>query len=262
MNGHPEDHARHGNRLRLRLTGELRTGDRTSACEVMDVSRGGALVLGELLVSEGEAVELAINSQNGPSSIRLTGKVLRVEDDPDERGRHVALRFDPLGDSQRNDLEIFLARVLETPAVNPLGTLTPGSSLQEIKKTLEAIPIAKRIALAARAGPREREFLRHDTSAAVLDALVHNPGFGLLEARWLVGSVYISGATVEAFANDRRFNGDDDIRMAVAAHPKASLTTAERVTADLKVPQIKLILARPGLNLILREKLFRRTTKR
>jgi hypothetical protein len=45
-------------------------------------------------------------------------------------------------------------------------------------------------------------------------------------------------------------------------HPRVSLATAERVTADFNVPQIKKLLAKPGLNQILREKLFRRTTQR
>ena len=63
-------------------------------------------------------------------------------------------------------------------------------------------------------------------------------------------------------ANDPRFRQDEELRMAVAVHPRVSLSTAEKVTADFKVPQIKKLLAKPGLSQVLREKLFRRTTQR
>jgi hypothetical protein len=40
--------------------------------------------------------------------------------------------------------------------------------------------------------------------------------------------------------------------MAVAVHPRVSLATAEKVTADFKAPQLKKLLAKPGLNQSLR----------
>ena len=39
-------------------------------------------------------------------------------------------------------------------------------------------------------------------------------------------------------------------------------SNSEKVTADFNVPQLKKLLAKPGLNQSLREKLFRRTTQR
>ena len=68
--------------------------------------------------------------------------------------------------------------------------------------------------------------------------------------------------TLDVLANDLRFKEDEELRMAVAAHPRVTPATAEKVTADFKVPQIRKLLARPGLSQSLREKLFRKTTQR
>jgi hypothetical protein len=115
--------------------------------------------------------------------------------------------------------------------------------------------------LSSRAGPKEREFLRSDTHPAVLEALARNPNLSVAEARALAASLNLMSGTLDSLANDPRFKGDEELRMAVAIHPRVSLFTAERVTADFKVPQIKKLLAKPGLNQFLREKLFRRTTQ-
>jgi hypothetical protein len=146
-------------------------------------------------------------------------------------------------------------------AASSLESLKPGASPQEIKKALDSIPIVKRIALSARASPKEREVLRLDSTPAVLEGLVRNPGLTVAEARALAGSTYLLPGTLDTLANDARFRGDDELRMAIAIHPKVSIATAERVTADLKVPQIKLLLTKPGLNTALREKLFRRSRR-
>ena len=168
-----------------------------------------------------------------------------------------------MDEARRDELEVLLARFMEAPSpASSLDSLKPGVSPQEIRKALESIPIAKRIALSARASPKEREYLRMDASPAVLEALARNPGLTVVEARALAGSTYLMPGTLDALANDPRFRMDDELRMAIAVHPKVSVATAERTTADLKLPQIKVLLTKPGLNQSLREKLFRRTTRR
>jgi hypothetical protein len=104
--------------------------------------------------------------------------------------------------------------------------------------------------------------LRFDTHPAVLEALAHNPNLGVVEARALAGSTYLMSGTLDSLANNPRFKDDEELRMAIAVHPRVSISTAEKVTASFNVPQIKKLLAKPGLNQILREKLFRRTTQR
>ncbi len=139
--------------------------------------------------------------------------------------------------------------------------MKPGASPLEIKKALEAVPLTQRISLSSRAGAKEREYLRLDTTPAVLEALVRNPGLSVGEARVIATSVYLMPGTLDALANDPRFKEDEELRLTLASHPRVSLGTAERVTADLKPPQIKKLLAKQGLNQLLREKLFRRMTR-
>jgi hypothetical protein len=72
-----------------------------------------------------------------------------------------------MDDARRDALEALLARLLETPAVVSLDSLKPGASPQDIKSALEAIPLPQRIALASRAGLKEREHLRLDANPSV-----------------------------------------------------------------------------------------------
>jgi hypothetical protein len=68
--------------------------------------------------------------------------------------------------------------------------------------------------------------------------------------------------TLDALANNQRFKDDEELRVAVAVHPRVPLPTAERLTASLKPQQLKKLLARPGLNQILRERLIRKMNQR
>lgn len=207
-------------------------------------------------------MDLALIFPTGSLTVRLSGRVIRVEPNPEGEGVRVALEFVEMDDSRRDALEVLLARFLETPATGTLDGLKPGATPQEIKKAVEAIPLPQRIALSSRAILKDREFLRLDTHPAVLEALVRNPGLTVEEARAIAASAYLMSGTLDSLANDLRFKGDEALRMAVATHPRVSLGTAEKVTADFKVPQLKKLLAKPGLSQILREKLFRRTTQR
>lgn len=262
MSGHPDDSPRQSTRFRLGIQAELRIEGRAFPCDVQNISRTGALLAGDLPAAPAETVELIIKAPTGQMSVQISGEVVRTEPTPDGSDLHVAIRFVGMDDARRDEVEVLLARFMEAPSPSSsLESLKPGAAPPEIKKALEAIPIAKRIALSARAGPKEREYLRMDGSPAVLEALARNPGLTIVEARALAASTYLMPGTLDALANDPRFRTDDELRMAIAAHPKVSLATAERMTADLKPPQIKVLVTKPGLNPILREKLLKRTRR-
>ena len=261
MSGHPDGTPRQGYRFRTEISAEIGLNGQTFACETVNISRGGVLVVGDLPAQAEDTVEFSLKAPAGPLTIRVSGKILRVAPNPDGAGVRLAIRFIELTDSQREDLEVLLARILATPAANPLESLKPGAALVEIKKALDSIPVAQRIALSSRASSKEREYLRLDTNAAVLEALARNPGLTLVEARALAASAYLMPGTLEALVNDTRFKNDHELCVAVAIHPRASVATAEKATADFKVPQIKALLAKSGLNQALRDKLFRRTTR-
>jgi hypothetical protein len=234
---------------------------RTFACEAQNLSRSGVLLVGDFPAPSAETVDIALSARTGSLTVRLTGRVIRSQPSAEGGGVAVALEFVDMDDSRRDSLESLLARLLENPVVGSLETLKPTASPQEIKAALEAIPLPQRIALASRAGLKEREYLRSDTNPAVLESLAHNPNFGLVEARALAGSAFLTPGTLDSIANNQRFKEDEELRMAIAVHPRVSQVTAEKVTASLKPPQVKKLLAKPGLNQTLREKLFRKTTR-
>jgi hypothetical protein len=262
MSGHPDGPARHGFRFRTGVPAELKIGPRAIECEARNLSRSGVLLVGDLPKPTDDTVELALILPTGSLTVRLSGRVIRVEPDPEGGGLRIALEFVDMDDSRRAAVDTLVARLLEAPAASPFDHLKQGAPPQEIKKALEAILLPQRISMAARAPQKDREILRCDTNPAVLEALARNPNLTLAEARILAGSVDLVPGTLDALSNDLRFKDDEPLRMAVATHPRVSMATAERVTADFNVPQIKKLLAKPGLNQILREKLFRRTTQR
>ena len=101
------------------------------------------------------------------------------------------LEFLDMDDARRDALEVLLARMLEAPSASPFDALKPGCPPQEIRRTLEAIALPQRIALATRATAKEREYLRQDTNGAVLEALVRNPGLTVAEARLIATSTHL-----------------------------------------------------------------------
>jgi hypothetical protein len=219
------------------------------------------LLVGQIPVPSAQPVKFSLSAPTGSLTVSLSGKIIRVEPDPHGGGMAIALEYVDVDDAKRDALERLLARILEAPAGSSLDDLKPGASPQEIRKTLESIPLPQRMGLATRASQRDREYLLQDTNAAVLDALARNPNLTLPEARALATSVYLIPGTLDALANDVRFRSDDELRMTIAAHPRVSLGTAEKVTAGFKTPQIKQLLTKPGLSQLLRERLFRRTTR-
>ena len=257
----PDGTRRQGHRFRTGIEAEITAGGRAFACEAVNISRGGALVVGDPPAPSDETVEFALKAPAGSLTIRLSARIVRVFPDPDGPGKRIAVKFVNMSDGQRDDLEVLLARVLAAPAASPLEGLKPGASFLEIKKALESIPVPQRVALSPRAGPKEREYLRMDANPAVLDGLARNPGLSAQEARALAASSYLMPGTLEALVSDPRFKGDHELCVAVAVHPRTSIATAEKATAEFKVPQLKALLARSGLNQALRDKLFRRTTR-
>jgi hypothetical protein len=262
MSGHPEDSHRQGYRFRTGVRAEIQDNGRTFACEAQNISRSGVLLVGDLPALSSDTVDLALHAPTGNLTVPLRGRVIRCQPSAGEKSMSVALEFVDMDDSRRDAVEVLLARLLEAPAVAPLEGLKPGATPQEIKAALEAIPLPQRIALSSRTGLKDREYLRFDTNPAVLEALAHNPNLGVVEARGLAGSTFLMPGTLDSLANNPRFKDDEELRMAIAVHPRVSISTAEKVTASLKVPQIKKLLGKPGLNQTLREKLFRRTTQR
>jgi len=262
MGGNPEHPARHAYRFKAGVRAELHQGTGRMACEAVNLSRTGVLLIGELEAPTTDTVDFSLQSSTGSFVVTLTGRVVRVTPDAPDGGITIALELIEMDAARQDALETLLARLLESPAVSVLESLKPNASPLEIKKALESIPLPQRIGMAVRASSKERESLKLDTNPAVLEALIRNPNLAVAEARAIVTSVFLLAGTLDLLANDPRFKEDEELRMSIATHPRVSMSTAERVTADFKVPQLKKLLSKPGLNQLLRERLFRKTTQR
>jgi hypothetical protein len=262
MGANPESVSRQGYRFRIGIPADLRQGEEKIPCDAQNLSRSGVLLIGSFQATPGETLEFSLKAPSGTLSVEVSGRVTRVSPTPEGDGVMAGLEFLDMDEARRDALEVLLARMLETPSTSPFDALKPGCPPQEIRRTLEAIALPQRIALATRATAKEREYLRQDTNPAVLEALVRNPGLAVAEARLIAASTHLIASTLDALAQDSRFKDDEDVRFAIATHPRVIMTTAEKVTAELKAPQLKKLLAKPGLNQILKEKLIRRSTQR
>ena len=227
-------------------------------CTAYNLSRTGTLLSGRFPRLIGYRVEVSFRQPNGGLTLRLPGQVVRARRETDGM-QHIALEFMELSDERRDVLEVLVARLIEGHAPAPLEALLPGMPLPEVRNALEQVPVPHRIALAVRATPREREFLKYDTHPQVLEALARNPSLRPAEARELATAPLLQPSTLELLARDPRWAKDEEVKLAVVSHPRAPLTLARRVVEGLSALTLKKLLARPGVPPSIRTQLQRRT---
>lgn len=240
------------------LPAELHEGGNAFPCVAENVSRTGAMLVGPLPPPSEERVDLTLKTPDGNYRGRFGGRVIRSDPDPGQEGLRLAVEFVDLDEDRKATLEVLIARFLEGHATPALPELKPGTTPAEIKKGLDAIPLAHRISLAQRAGAKEREILRHDQNAPVLEALIRNPSLLPLEARAIAALTCLQAGTIDILAGDRRFARDDQLRIALASHPHVTLRTAEKLSEGLGPQQIRELLSRVTLKPALRKKLFKK----
>lgn len=243
------------------LPAELREGETSFPCVAENVSRTGALLVGPIPPPSEKRVDLTLKTPDGKYQATFCGRVIRSDPDPGQQGLRLAVEFADLDAARKESLEILIARFLEGHATPALPELKAGITPVEIKKALDAIPLAHRITLAQRAGIKEREVLRHDQNAPVIEALIRNPNLALLEARAIAALSWLQAGTVDVLAGDQRFARDDEVRIALASHPHVTLQTAERLSDGFGSHQIRVLLSRATLKPVLRRKLFKKLVR-
>ena len=247
-----------GPRFAAGLPAALLTGGREHDCRAHNLSRTGVLLVGAFPPPTGEQVAFALRSPGGDIDHRFTGRVARLEQGDDPGELRVAVEFVAVDAEQKRIIELLVARVVEGLAPASLAALRPGSPPQEIRKALGLVSVPHRIALAARAGPREREFLRYDYHPAVLESLARNPNITLVEIRALLEVTQLQPSMLQSVAADPRWSKDEDVRILVATHPQVPFPLAERIISELPLPVLKKVLTRPSLNAVLRDKIVKR----
>ncbi len=252
---------RRGPRFSAGIPAVLRQSGGDFECSAHDLSRSGVLLIGDLPAPTGGLVDLTLKAPSGTLAVTLQATAVREHQPADGGGREIAFEFLHLDAAQHEALEALIARVLEGNAPGPLEALRPGASPPEIRKALDQVPLPHKIALAVRAGVREREYLRQDTRGAVLESLARNPSLLATEVRALVSSPHILPTTLDFLAADARWKGDEEIQLSLLSHPKIPFPAAQRILESLPPNTLRKVLHRPGVQPAIRDTIVRRLNR-
>ena len=244
-------------RFQASLPAVLHVGGSDHHCLGYDLSRKGLRLVGEIPPESGPDVEVTLRSAASDLQLRCAARITRSE--TGEEGRvHLGLVFTSLGPSDVETLEALIARAVEGVAPAALEALPADAKIEQIREALESTPLSHRIALAARAQPRERALLFHDTNLQVIDGLARNPQLLSNEVRSMLRMPALLPITMETLARDPRWRGNAEMKLLIAAHRSTPLPLAERLTAGIDKETARKLIQAPGLHAALRTKLMRR----
>jgi len=229
-------------------------------CTAYNLSRSGALLVGRFPRLTGYRVEVSIRHTQSDLTLRLAGRVVRARDAEDGQQK-LALQFIELTDARRDALEVVLARIIEGHSPAPIEALKTGATPDEVRRALELVPLPHRISLAARAGPRERGFLRQDSHPQVLEALARNPNLLPAEARALAAVPHLQPSTLELLSRDPRWSKDDEVRVAILSHPRIPPALARRIVDGFDAQSVKKLVQVSGVPSAIRMELQRRVRR-
>lgn len=244
------------------LPATLRCGGEDCPCEAFNLSRSGVLLVGKLPQVAEPDVELKITTPSGDIELRLVGRVVYTQRDAEKDEHKLGLEFTELGSAQKKTVDLLVARIVEGMAPAALDSLPRTASPSEAREALGKVSTAHRVALARRAQAREREFLRRDPEPHVLEALARNPRITLPEILALARLPHLLPSTIEIMAEDTRWKRNDEVRILLATHPRASFATVDSIVSDLSDLVLQRVLLRPGLNPGVREKLMARLARK
>ena len=250
--------SRRHSRFRAGLPAVVHDGAGDHPCVAHDLSRTGVLLEGDLPCEVGSTINLLLRIPQGGLNVPIRGRVVRVQAASGDEARISAVEFGDLRPAERDALERILARVIEGYAPAPLESIRPNTPPREIRKTLKEIPLPHRIALAARARPKEREILRHDPHPQVLEALARNPNLLRSEARSLAEVPTLLPSTLEILAADPRWTADVELQVRIVAHARTPVMLAGRIVDRLPAPALRTVLGRASLPATVRATVLRR----
>jgi hypothetical protein len=235
------------------LPGEVRLPAARYPCEVIDLSRSGALLGGRFPATPTTRLDVRLSSSGGDLQVLLKARVVRVAPAGDRPGAGVA--FEEVAPAEQQRFERLISRVIEGSGAGLLANLPPAAKPDEIRAVLARMPAAHRIGLAARAQARERRMLREDANPLVLEALARNPGGTVEEAVALARLPLLRPATLALLADEPRFRQHEELQILLASHPQASFETAARAAGRLGERGRTRLLARPHLHPLVRQRL-------
>jgi len=253
---------RSGNRFVAHLPARLKMNDREFSCQACDLSRAGVLLIGEFPAPATPEVEVVIETSSGDLRLHTLARVAHVHASETPDGMRLGLQFTGLTANQLEEVEKLVNRVMEGMAPAALDGIEPGMPLDRIRQALSEIPQPHRVALARRGQKREREILRHDRDGRVLEALARNPRLTAPEAIALARLPHLLPTTLAFLGEDQRWARNEELKVTVATHPRATFSTADRIIAQMGDLAVQRVLRRPGLNPGVREKLMIRLARK
>jgi len=250
------------NRFQAGVPAELHYRGRDYPCVAQSLGRTGVLLVGQMPWPDEAAIEFTLRTTGGDLVVDLFGRVVHVSHSEEKGEMRLGVEFERVDDKQRRALESLVNRVAEGVAPAPLESLARGASPQQVRAALENIPVAHRINLASRAQVNERRFLYEDTNLQVLEGLARNPNTTAEEIRKLARRHNLLPSTLELMAKDRRWHNDEELKMILVTHPRATLKFAEEIAGRLSDRSLKKIVRHPGLHAGLKAKLLSRFSGR
>ena len=189
------------------------------ACHVENLSRTGALLVGNFPQSAGPRVGVILTSANGDLRVESDALVRRVVAEDETSAVRIGVDFESMRPEERDTLERLISRVVEGRAPVALEALGTDAKPEQIREALDSVGVVHRASLARRCVPRMREILFHDTDPTVLDALARNPTLSPPELRTLLGKRQLRPQTLEKLSRDSRWSGMAELRILMACHP-------------------------------------------
>jgi PilZ domain len=256
MSAPPANYQKRAPRFPASLAATVRLGNDDHAGCAENLSRSGVLLVGRFPPIDDPDVSITLRSPTGDLRLELTGRVAFRKDEPDGQDSRIGVVFENLSPEQAASVEGLLARVVQGTALGALDALTTASSPAAIRTALHKVSVPHRMGLAMRAGPREREWLRHDPDPLVLEALARNANAVPHEIKLLLRRSDLLPSTLDLIAEDVRWSKDEEIQRTICTHPRVPFQTADRVVQRMSDLAIGRLLRQSGLEPGVRKKLM------
>ena len=101
----------------------------------------------------------------------------------------------------------------------------------------------------------ERNFLFHDASNLVIEALCRNPQLTMPEVIKLLRIPTLLPTTLELLSRESRWSSTEEIMIMIATHPRVTFPVADRLVKTLSLLGIRKVIRRPGLNPAIKDQL-------
>jgi len=246
---------RGGYRFLAGLKATLTLGATENVCQAVDLHRAGLMLEGTLGAKEHSHVGVSLRSTSEDLNFEGRGRVTHVSLDEETGVTRLGIEFESLDSDQTENLELLVARIVEGMNPAPLAHLSRNASIEEIFDSLSKIPTAHKITVAQRALPLERGFLLHDGSCHVIEALCRNPQLTMPEVVRILRIPTLLPTTLELLSRDSRWNSNEEIKIAIATHPRVTFPVADRLVETLSLLGIRKVIRHPGLNPAIKDKL-------